>query len=386
MTELQPNFVRLAAVLNSELVERQEEINCALEALVGATTFFMVGEPGVAKSLLARRMHAYIGGGEFFDHDMDKFSTPEDLFGPRSLAAMKEDRWERQITGTLVTADWCMLDEIFEANSALLKTLLRAFNERTFHQGTEIIPMRLTTVLCASNEIPTEQRLLPLYDRLIIRREIRRISGPLGFVTMLATERDEKPEPILTWADVQAAQQAAMRVTVPKDLLNAIAEIRVMLGESLKLFPSDRRFYEALKVIRAAAWLDECATAEPEHVRRLENILWQTPTQAGDVASVIDTVLEPLIYRADELRREVMAFASQINSNLDEIRRKQLGNEITDKLSHARTELDELEQKAGSTRQRRKIEAAREATRAISARVLIECYGQPEDKVLGRMT
>jgi MoxR-like ATPase len=253
MTELQQHFVRLAAVLNSELVERQEEINCALEALVGATTFFMVGEPGVAKSLLARRIHAYVGGGEFFDHDMDKFSTPEDLFGPRSLAAMKEDRWERQITGTLVTADWCMLDEIFEANSALLKTLLRAFNERTFHQGTEIIPMRLTTVLCASNEIPTEQRLLPLYDRLIIRREIRRISGPLGFVTMLATERDEKPEPIVTWADVQLAQEAAMRVTIPKDLLNAIAEIRVMLGESLKLFPSDRRFYEALKVIRAAA-------------------------------------------------------------------------------------------------------------------------------------
>jgi MoxR-like ATPase len=386
MTELQQHFVRLAAVLNSELVERQEEINCALEALVGATTFFMVGEPGVAKSLLARRIHAYVGGGEFFDHDMDKFSTPEDLFGPRSLAAMKEDRWERQITGTLVTADWCMLDEIFEANSALLKTLLRAFNERTFHQGTEIIPMRLTTVLCASNEIPTEQRLLPLYDRLIIRREIRRISGPLGFVTMLATERDEKPEPIVTWADVQLAQEAAMRVTIPKDLLNAIAEIRVMLGESLKLFPSDRRFYEALKVIRAAAWLDECTTAEPEHVRRLENILWQTPTQAGDVASVIDTVLEPLIYRADELRREVMAFATQINPALDEIRRKQLGNEITDKLSHARTELDELEQKAGSARQRRKIEAARDATRVISARVLIECYGQPEDKVLGRMT
>jgi MoxR-like ATPase len=382
MTELQQHFVRLAAVLNSELVERQEEINCALEALVGATTFFMVGEPGVAKSLLARRIYAYVGGGEFFDHDMDKFSTPEDLFGPRSLAAMTEDRWERQITGT----DWCMLDEIFEANSALLKTLLRAFNERTFHQGTEIIPMRLTTVLCASNEIPTEQRLLPLYDRLIIRREIRRISGPLGFVTMLATERDEKPEPIVTWADVQLAQEAAMRVTIPKDLLNAIAEIRVMLGESLKLFPSDRRFYEALKVIRAAAWLDECTTAEPEHVRRLENILWQTPTQAGDVASVIDTVLEPLIYRADELRREVMAFATQINPALDEIRRKQLGNEITDKLSHARTELDELEQKAGSARQRRKIEAARDATRVISARVLIECYGQPEDKVLGRMT
>lgn len=382
MTDLLPQrFARLAAVLNEELVERQEEISCALEALVAGTTFFMVGEPGVAKSLLARRIHAYIGGGEFFDHDLDRHTTPEDLFGPRSLAAMRQDRWERQVDGTLVTADWAMLDEFFEGSSALLKTLLRALNERTFHQGTRIVPMRLTTVLCAANEIPGEERLQPLYDRLIIRREIKRISGPGAFVDMLGTQRDPDPAPILGWADVVTAQQQAAKVRLPKGLLAAVANIRAGLASDLKLFPSDRRFYLALSVIRAAAWLDGCATAEPEHLRRLENILWHSPAQAQDVAGVIDSVLEPLVYRADELLREIKQLAGMIDPSADSVDRKRVGNEITDKLGAARAELDDLESDAGSVRQRSRIVLARDAVRELGIRVLIDCYGKSESEV-----
>jgi MoxR-like ATPase len=338
----------LAAALNVELLERRAEIDCALRALVAGCSFFMVGEPGIAKSLLPRRIHAYVSDAEFFDHDMDRFSVPEDIFGPRSLSAMKEDRWERALDGTLVTADFAMLDELFEASSALLKTLLRALNERTFHQGTEVIPMRLSTVFVASNDIPADPRLAAIYDRLLIRRQLHRVADTANFVTMLTSVRDEKPEPILSWDDVLTAQREATQVHLPGDVLDAVASIRRRLADE-DIHPSDRRFVEAMRVVQASAWLDSCTEAEAVHLQCLEDVLWQIPEQFSTVRGVIDRVIEPMVAEIDKLIRDVEDVRSQIRRGLPEFDRKRLATELADKLRDARRHLRVIERKRGGS-------------------------------------
>lgn len=367
-------FSQLEAVLNREHVERTEEIHCALLALVAGCTFFLLGEPGIAKSMLPRRIRAYVSGGRYFDHDMDRFSVPEDLFGPRSLSAMKDDRWERVIDGTLVTADWCFLDEFFEASSALLKTLLRALNEREYHQGTEIIPMDLTTVFCAANEVPNEPRLMPLYDRLLLRRQVSPIQDGAEFVRMLEMSRDAKPEPLLSWDDVRLSQTQASVVEVPEALLQSMRQIRAELA-AVDIRPSDRRFYDSLRIVRAEAWLEGCEVAEAEHLRCLADILWSHPDQIPKVTRIVDTVLEPLVSAADDLLRAVRALDRQIRCDLDDIDRQRLANELHGKTTRAADELATLrEASTGSRRQKRKLAEVEASLAKVSKRILVELF------------
>jgi MoxR-like ATPase len=372
--DLQEKFDQLDAVLRKEHVERDEEIHCALLALVAGCTCFFLGEPGIAKSMLPRRIRAYVAGGEYFDHDMDRFSVPEDLFGPRSLSAMREDRWERTVDGTLVTADWCFLDEFFEASSALLKTLLRALNEREYHQGTEIIPMSLTTVFCASNEIPTEPRLMPLYDRLLLRRHLRPIQEAKGFATMLGLVRDPKPEPVLSWDDVRVAQDQAERVVIPEGLQHTLTELRIELRK-LNIHPSDRRWYDAQRVVRAQAWLEGCESAEPEHLRCLTDVLWSHPDQISEVVRIVDTVLEPLVSQADELLRAIRDLDRQIQPGLDDDARQRLATELHLKASWAEEEMQRLaSDSSDSPRQQRKLKEVRSAHTKVCQRILNELF------------
>lgn len=374
MSDLPERFEQLRAKLRGEHVERDEEIHCALLALVAGCTCFFLGEPGIAKSMLPRRIRAYVSGGEYFDHDMDKFSVPEDLFGPRSLSAMREDRWERTIEGTLVTADWCFLDEFFEASSALLKTLLRALNEREYHQGTEIIPMTLTTVFCASNEIPSEPRLMPLYDRLLLRRHLRPIQESGGFARMLGLQREPTPKPVLDWSEVRVAQEQASQVTIPGALHETMTEIRIALAE-VNIHASDRRFFDSQRIVRAAAWMEGCSEAEAEHLRCLADVLWSHPEQIAEVTRVVDTVLEPLVSKADELLRAVRDLDRQIRTDLDDDDRQRLATELHLKATWAEEEFEKLRaESSDSPRQRRKLNEIKEAHAKVCQRILVDLF------------
>jgi MoxR-like ATPase len=374
MSDLPERFEQLRVKLRAEHVERDEEIHVALLALVAGCTCFFLGEPGIAKSMLARRIRAHVSGSHYFEHPMDKFSVPEDLFGPRSLSAMKEDRWERTIEGTLVTADWCFLDEFFEASSALLKTLLRALNEREYHQGTEIIPMSLTTVFCASNEVPSEPRLMPLYDRLLLRRHLRPIQEPGGFTRMLALEREEQPEPVLSWDEVRVAQAQAAQVTIPAALRETMTEIRIALAD-LNIHPSDRRFFDSQRIVRASAWMEGCSDAEAEHLRCLSDVLWSHPEQIPEVTRVVDTVLEPLVSKADDLLREIRNLDRQIRTDLADDDRQRLATELHLKATWAEEELTKLRaESSNSPRQRRKFKELKDAHERVCQRILVELF------------
>src|SRR6476661_4000215 len=181
---IQQKFAAARRDLSTALIERDAEIDLALTALVAGEHLLLVGPPGCGKSLLLDALMRWLGG-RTFSCLLTRFTTPEELFGPVSVAGLKEDKFRRVTTGKLPEADGAFIDELFKGSSAILNTLLRLLNERVFDPG-DGVPVKCPLRLCvaASNEWPSQQEngadLNALFDRLLLRKAVRPIATAAG--------------------------------------------------------------------------------------------------------------------------------------------------------------------------------------------------------------
>ncbi len=157
---------------------REEIALTALLALLAQENLLLVGPLGTGKSMIARRISQILapqpGSADYFEYLLTKFSTPEELFGPLSIQALKQDRFERQTAGYLPSVKVAFLDEIFKASSSILNSLLTLLNERKFHNGSRSEATPLQAIVAASNELPKGQpELAALYDRFLLRRFVK---------------------------------------------------------------------------------------------------------------------------------------------------------------------------------------------------------------------
>jgi MoxR-like ATPase len=132
-----PTAARLLALLETlqaGLLERETAARIVLLAALAREHVLLIGPPGTAKSELARRLHRVVADAPYFERLLTRFSTPEELFGPLSLKALEDDRYERLVAGFLPTAGVAFLDEVFKANSAILNALLTLLNDARVRQ------------------------------------------------------------------------------------------------------------------------------------------------------------------------------------------------------------------------------------------------------------
>src|SRR4029077_21039807 len=121
-----------------------------------------------AKSALIRQFALGVRG-RYFEYMLTRFSEPNEIFGPIDIAQLREGRVMTVTTGMLPEAEFVFLDELFNANSAILNNLLTVLNERVYRRGAVTHRLPLLSLFSASNHLPEDEALRALFDRFLLR-------------------------------------------------------------------------------------------------------------------------------------------------------------------------------------------------------------------------
>jgi MoxR-like ATPase len=171
----------------------------AIEAMVlsvaSGEPLLLIGPPGTAKSRLIRAFCHAIGvvgddalidrsaaaGADgkngvmqpkYFEYLLTQFTEPGELFGFFDLAALnRKDNpsLERNEEGMIQQATVIFLDEVFNASSAILNSLLTFMNEGRYHDRGVAKPVAMECLFAATNSVPTAPELRALFDRFVLR-------------------------------------------------------------------------------------------------------------------------------------------------------------------------------------------------------------------------
>jgi MoxR-like ATPase len=277
--ELTEKLRKIRDLLTDGLVEREVAVRLGLLAALAGEHLLMLGPPGTAKSLIARRLHLALDDSTYFERLLTRFTVPEELFGPLSIKGLEEDRYERLTDSYLPKASIAFLDEIFKANSAILNSLLTLLNEREFDNGAVREKTPLVAVIGASNELPDGEELDALFDRFLLRIHVGPVTKEAFFnlLNLRGHSSPEIPDKLkLRIHELKTIQEVADSVHVSTDVVALICDLRDWcIAEEIQV--SDRRWRKIVKLLQVSALTNGRTEVSIWDCWLLQHCLWDTP-------------------------------------------------------------------------------------------------------------
>ncbi len=292
----------LLQAINRGIYEKETELSLSLLAALAGESVILLGPPGVAKSMVARRLKLAFDSANSFEYLMSRFSTPDEIFGPVSISKLKDsDKYERNTEGYLPTADVVFLDEIWKAGPAIQNTLMTVINEKLFRNGDTEVHLPLKLLLAASNELPTHgEGLEALWDRFIIRIECGNIKDVSRFNAMLLDNTVDDDIEVkdglqITDEEYNNWDKAINMLAVSEEVLRVINVIRKSLGcvtiaqtdERHNVYVSDRRWKKIVRLLRTSAFVHDRNEVTADDLLPIYNCLWQEPEECEGIRAIV---------------------------------------------------------------------------------------------------
>lgn len=271
-------------------VGKDEIIDLLGICLVGGENLFILGPPGTAKSALVHQLAARMEG-RTFDYLLTRFTEPNELFGPFDIRKLRDGELLTNTEGMLPEASLVFLDELLNANSAILNSLLVALNERVFRRGKETRPLAALMFVGASNHLPEDDALNALFDRFLLRVHCDNVPGERLTDVLTAGWKlagGGAAKSALHFDDLRSTQSALANVE-----LAAIRQPFAELVHRIRhagIAVSDRRAVKLQRVIAASALLSGRSEARLSDLWVVRHI-WDTEEQQEVLASLVDQAI-----------------------------------------------------------------------------------------------
>lgn len=348
--------------MNTELIERSDEIMLLILSIISKTHGLLVGAPGTAKSMSGRSLMERVTGASYFELLLRKSMPVEQLVGPVSVAGLKNDEFRHITTGKLPETELGFLDEIFKANAVVLNALLSIINERIFHNNGTPMKVPLWCVIGASNELPLEEEMQAFRDRFAWTKVPQPVQSHDGFKAILRGQSDrhaglaqQAQQTTITREQIVALQDACRQVSIDDKVLDDITKMKERAETEFNLIISPRRYGEGIKLAKAQALLNKRAAVSSEDLTLFQHVLWTDPEDTSAAFEVVQDFAGKSARVVQKLRKafephhtELQTLYQQAKSNMDQetagklatvqIHLKQVVGEITDEIETAKNE------------------------------------------------
>lgn len=349
--KLHDRIKALRDALSEGLYEKEEAVRLALLTAIAGESIFFLGDPGCAKSMIARRIvKAFKADGDdkvkYFETLLNAYTTPDEVFGNVSLKGLngelpecKDKEVYRRLTeGMLPEADIAFLDEIWKANSTILNSLLTIVNERKFHNGNEIKDVPLKALFTASNELPAKgQGLEALYDRLILRLVVSFIDDESNFFEMVDAPSssefelsDEEKKLQISNAELKEWKGKIDAISLSyaaKSVISAIRKELAARNEAMseddkqngELFEvGDRRWKKIVHILKTSAFLNNRTEIDLMDCQLIEYCIWNTEKQQKVAREIVEKCIRQNGLDCDTAISEVLEEIQSFNQKIDE--------------------------------------------------------------------
>jgi MoxR-like ATPase len=301
----------------STFVGKDDIIDLMGICLVGRENLFLLGPPGTAKSALVRELARQLNG-KTFEYLLTRFTEPNELFGPFDIRRLREGDLVTNTEGMLPEANLIFLDELLNANSAILNSLLMVLNERIFRRGRETRNLPVLMIVGASNHLPEDDALQALFDRFLIRVRCDYVDPHhLNDVLDAGWVLEQKIANQTASDTIDTEEIRQLQNMIASVNMQGIRAAYIELIEKLRnagVQVSDRRAVKLQRLIAASALLCKRIEAYRSDMWVLRYI-WDTDEQREVIAGIVNAIIE------EETETEQVHPRAAINSapNADDI-------------------------------------------------------------------
>ncbi len=329
---IKETVAKILKSLSEGIYEKDEAIHLAFLTAIAGESIFLLGPPGVAKSLIARRLKYAFKEGKAFEYLMSRFSTPDEIFGPISIKRLKdEDKYERIVTKYLPDANIVFLDEIWKAGPSIQNALLTILNEKIYRNGEQEIEVDIRGIIAASNEIPQlGEGLDALWDRFLVRYEIGEIRNHQNFLNMITATKDVYTDTLaeedkISDEQVEDWSETIDQIHLTDEVLNTIQVIKYKIEEynqkqsspETRILIYDRRWKKIVRLLRTAAFLNGREEVNLMDCFLINHCLWQKPSQFDTILQIVSETIRKHGYsialNLSAIKKEMKALEEEVD-------------------------------------------------------------------------
>lgn len=292
LEEVRGRLLAALEQLNGVFAERGSALLViALSALCGYN-YLLIGDPGTAKTAMARAFCRHLVSARFFDRLLGSFTTIGDLVGRLDLAALQQGIEQRRTEGKLPTAHVVFLDEVLKTSDATLNSLLGVLNDREY-DGEEL---PLWTLGSATNWPEVRRRsekVEALFDRFQLRCVVSRVKETAAKRQVLKACRTlESYQPnegtTITLEELKVAHEALKAIPISDEVIDVLISVQArLLREGIEI--TDRRFAQMQLLLQAMAWLNGHDRVKVPDFEPLVFASWINEKDLAKAQSVLST-------------------------------------------------------------------------------------------------